>query len=740
MANDDARDPRDNEGAGGEMGDLIAELMKSLVMPEDEGGETDEGPAGFDGRALDVSLLGRGLIAAGDPLAQLRGLVEQVEGAEAPSPFSQWVARRLREAGIFETDTEMPQVSVVRVKTSGLFYIRCRASELTYLAALRILSVESALNVALLAQGRLEDVNAACDEELVRFECGLCSSVAAQAGHASPVGESGEAYPRHGGEWDARFAICEAMESFRMPWRLSYKLRVNVAAGAAAIEIDYVEPRLMPAQLWSAELGVVPSTADMRAAAARDYNLRVVVLCAANALMRCPQLSEVWVACVSDTPRGFSCLCSTKMRREDLASLDLAGFDPVEFLRGTGAVLDVRDGELQPVKQGFSVNDQRFCPAKRYAPIETSEARLSTRAAAGLGVQRVADLGCDQLCELKELAKQGLCHFDSSTENNVHWLLELRKQAAEGYSVEAINRTISGLLEGDVADDAEAINDALLGGTELDRAVKRADGLIAEGKNEEARDVLLAALRPIDQAGIYQDGAGVYWRHFDRYADRALWNRMVAPTGIEVRLVPDSYLEAHLLVSVACLACRMKDESLEHARRAARLAPLSLPVSLNLSQMLASYGDMSASDGELCRLLSMGHDPETLGVGYIRLAMNQWQQGRMRVAQACYQMAAKWVPAQIIHVGTKIASLLGASGPGAGEELSDAHVREALGERGIPLAPCDDVLEVLRETAQAAIDEEIFWTGKSALHFLCCLTSDDVENAVLSSLESEPDE
>ncbi len=731
MADDAEQNPNDDG-----LGDIISSLMDSLKNPE---GPVDEKPVGFDGHALDIGRFGRGLIASKDAVALMRRMVEDIQAAPGASAYAQWLARRLCEAGLTKTDVELPKIAVVRPKTSGLFYLRCQTSKLAYLAQLRILGIEAALNFALLASGWIEDVNDAAPERLVQFEASLCASVAGQAGHAVPVGDSAETYPKTGGEWDVRFAICEGMESFRLPWRLCYNLRVNVAAGVAAIEVDYTEPCLMPAEFWSADLGVVPSTADTRGAVACDYNLRVVVLAAAHALMRCPALETVWVACVSDTPVGFSCLCSAKVTRADVAQLDLGNFDPVEFLRGIGAVLELKDGELQGVKQGFSINAQEFCPAKRYAPIETSEARLSTRAAAGLGVQHVAELSCDQTCELKELAKQGLCHFDSSTQNNVHWLLELRGQAKDPYSTEQINRTIQALLDGDVEDDAEAINDALLTGSDLERAVLRADALMAEGKNEEAREVLQAALKPVDEAGLYQDGAGVYWRHFDRYADRALWNRMVAPKGIEVRLVPDSYFEAHMLATSAALACRRKEESLEHARRAARIAPLSLPASLQLSQLLATYGDMSAADGELCRLISMGHDPETLGVGYIRLSMNQWQQGRMRVAQACYQMSTKWIPSQILHVGAKIANMLGAAAPGLGEELSEAHVREALAEQGIPQAPCDDVIEVLRETAQAAVDEEIFWVGKSCLHFLRLLTNDDVQNAVLRSLESEPD-
>ena len=733
MADDAERNPSPQDDG---LNNIISSLMDSLKDPQGPDGEK---PVGFDGHALDIARFGRGLIASNDPAAHLRTMVRQIEAAEAPSAYAAWFARRVREAGLFETDTELPKISVVRPKTSGLFYIRCREGELTYLACLRIIGVESALNFALLAQGWASDVNEVPAEELVRFEASVCGSVAAQAGQGYPLAESGETYPKHGGEWDVRYAICEGMESFRTPWRLAYNLRVNVADGVAAIEVDYIEPRLMPAEFWSADLGVVPATADTKGAAACDYNLRIVVLAAAHALMRCPALNEVWVACVSDTPKGFSCLCSAKIARPDVAQLNLGNFDPVEFLRGAGAVFDVTGGQLQPVKQGFSINSQLFCPAKRYAPVETSEARLSTRAAAGLGVQRVADLSCDQACELKELAKQGLCHFDSSTQNNVHWLLELRGQAQDPYSVEAINRTIQGLLEGEVEDDAEQINDALLTGGAIERAVRRADALLANGKNEEACETLREALRPYDEAGVYQDGAGVYWRHFDRYADRALWNRMVAPTGVEVRLVPDAYFEAHLVLATAALACRKKDESLEHARRAARLAPLSLPASLQLSQLLSAFGDMSASDGELCRLISMGHDPETLGVGYIRLAMNQWQQGRMRVAQACYQMSTKWIPSQILQVGTKVANLLGTNAPDLGEELSQEHVHETLAEQGIPMAPCDDVIEVLRETAIAGIDEEVFWVGKSCLHFLRLLTNDDVENAVLRSLESEPD-
>ncbi len=732
-------DAFDHEPTGDDLGNILSSFMESLTRPEPR--PTIEKIEGFDGRNLDMLRFGRCLAASDQPLTLLCNLGSEVYGAPCASEFAIHLCDRLSEAGLLEKDTEFPEVKAVRTKTSGLFYLRSQDSEMTYLAKTRLIAIEAALNLSLLAQGRIEDVNNASEEDLVRFEGALVKSVAAQAGHAVPVDGSGEAYPRTGGEWDTRYAICEGFESFRLPWRLSYNLRVNVAGRCCAIEADSIGSRLMLETCYLPDLGVIQTTGDMRRVAAADYDTRVMVLAASHALMRCPDLDRVFVATVDDSPAGYACLCSAEIARADIAELNLADFDPIEFMRGISAAIKIENGGLAPVKQGFSLNSEQFCPARRWDPPETSAKRLSSKAAAGLGVQTVAELGCDQRREMNELVKGSLSRFSSSTENNVRELLSMRGQASDPYTVQNINRVISELLEGELEDDPEAISDDLLTNTDLVRALEKAQGLCTKGAVDEAIGDLRDAVQAIDETGLYEDGPFRYCRHFDRYIDRLLWNRMVAPVGWagEVRLVPEAYVEANILLSGLLFAAGKKEDSLRYARRAARVAPLSMPASMQLAQCLQAAGDHAASKGELYRMLSLAHDPETLGVTYSKLIVDEWRDGNARASQACYHMAAKWMPRQILDLGTRVASHLGANCSSLSQDMSEAEIREALGAQGIPYAPNEDVIEVMGEIARAALDEEIFYAAKGSLYFLCLLSKDDVLHSVYRSLEDEPD-
>ena len=175
----------------------LGRLFAALVNVGDAGGG-EEAPAGADPvepndekdlaggntTVLDLEGLSRSLASSPDPMALLAGLVVDVRArvgatgapefpGEAPklppSPLEVHLATRLVEAGLLEPDVELPGVRVVRPRTSGLFYLRIEEERVSYLAKLRVLQIESALNAVLLASHALASPNDAPLDAIVRL-------------------------------------------------------------------------------------------------------------------------------------------------------------------------------------------------------------------------------------------------------------------------------------------------------------------------------------------------------------------------------------------------------------------------------------------------------------------------------------------------------------------------------------------------------------------------------------------
>ena len=90
--------------------------------------------------ALDMAALVRELLGSREPLGRLRGFVADVEGratgdasrqdALLPCGRERHLARRLREAGLFDDDVELPGVRVIQPRMTGLVYLRVTDREL----------------------------------------------------------------------------------------------------------------------------------------------------------------------------------------------------------------------------------------------------------------------------------------------------------------------------------------------------------------------------------------------------------------------------------------------------------------------------------------------------------------------------------------------------------------------------------------------------------------------------------
>ena len=739
----------DGEGERGRLGRLFAALVSIDEDGGDTGAEADSGAQAPDGNTsvLDVERLSESLVGSPDPMALLSGLVVDVRariGAAAldgsspalpPSALEVHLATRLVESGLLETDVDLPALHVVRPRNSGLFYLRVDEPQTPYLAKLRVLRIEAALNAALLASHVLDDPNDATVEELVRMEQRVARSITSQA--LELAGRTGA--PAHG-EWEVREALSFGIEAMRLPHRLTARFRVNVTNGVAAFEVDLVPASVWPESAYVDGLGVVPATLEMRRRAASDYNARLAVLLAGYALAACPQLREVWVAGVIDGPREHACHYSVRLGRELMEGLDLNDVrDPIAVLRSAGAVLSERDRTLGPVKQGFSLEDEALCPPERHDPVELSERALDDEAARGLGCERVVGLGVDEAARRRAVARELARELGGSTERNVRAILSAARRDGHGDVVEAAQRCVSRLIEGTLEDDPLAIEEALVAGDDLTATCSRARERLVGRDVEAAGRLADEALLPVDGLGAYDGADGTRWLSFGSYTERVLYNRLVAAPGERAALAPAAYPEAHTIAAVSALARGRVDEALAHARRASEVAPLSPQASLNLSQCLEAAGDADGAEQELSRLLSLAHDAESVGVGYLQMAQLQWQRGKVLAAQACYQRATRHLGAPALVAGLAVVALLGHVGASAGGELTADQADSVLLAAGIPLAPTEAVCAALLEAARAATDAGLFGVARDLVRSLCGLSRDDVTYGLYRSLEGEPD-
>lgn len=740
-------DERGRDEQRGRLGRLFAALVGTEAGGE---GERDDATTAGGATAvaaeashLDLEALSKRLATSPDPVRVLRSFVSDVrsrtETAEAgaePSALETYLAERLDEADLSGADgVSLPSLRVVRPNTSGLFYLRIDDDEVTWLAKLKVLRVEAALNAALLAALGLPDADAASLEDLVAFESRCARSVVAQAARLAARQES----PARG-EWAVRSAISEAIESARLPWRLTARFRVNVAGGRAAFEVDVVPPRIWPATARVDGLGIVAATAEMRRRAASEYNLRVGVLLAVYALLVAPELNEVWVAGVEDSGSSHTCYYSARLTRSLVEGMDLEGpVDPWAVMRDAGVALDGDDRILAPVAQGFSLDDELLCPARRWDPVELSEERLGPALAHELGGELRRDLGIDEAAARRRAADELVRQLGTSTSQNVRALLAVGGEGAPEDVRHAARRCVEALIDGTLDDDPLAIVESFVGGGALERGVGEARAAFLSHDLETAEKSARSALSPVDGAGVFADAPGVAWRAFGTYADRVLYNRLAGGRDLRARLAPDAYLEGHLIVSACALARGDMGEALAHARLACEVAPLSTQASLHLSQCLEASGDVAAAADKLRRLLSLAHDGETIGLAYLRMSQLQWQQGNVLAAQACYQLACARLGAPVLVAGLAVVALIGRVGDASGSSLTEDQVRSALVAEDIPLAPTEEVGAVLLEASGAAIDAELFGVGRDLVRALCSVLRDDVVLGVYRSIEDEPD-
>ena len=714
--------------------------------------ESAGGAVGLSARSFDMGRLVGELVSASDPIAALKREVGRIRTAEAraaedgtpaPSGIESYLARALDEAGLFDKGLAQADLTLVRPRRSRTLYLRVNDHALAWGRMVRVLGVESALNRALFAWDHFcaEDGAAGSRdpsvEDCYRFNQALASSVTAQLGTA----RLGRAAMADGvGEWFVRQAIATGIESFRLPQRLSASFRTNLMGGDAAIVAKHAPSLAFPASVWSESLGrIVPATRQMREQAASAYAMRVALLLAWHAFMCSRRLCHVFVAITADSPAEHRCLLWGDVHRDDLAQLDLTqAFDPEKVCRSLGFHMTLDNGALQAIEQGFSLESERFCPKTRYEPVDLSKRVLPRLEGELLGAERVCDLAINEHARREEVAGRILRRLGNSTAGNVRLILDEAASDRDPTVRDAAERTVGKLIDGTLSEDALAINEEFVSGDALSRACDEAMSLLNANQPQRAISVLTDALAPVDALDVYADDDNQVWREFSSYAGRTVYNRLLARDGRRVRLVPDAYYNAQLLMSTALLLARRPQEALGFARRACDLDPLNVAGHLRIVRCLEVAGDYEGAIDTLREYLAHAFDPEGIGTAYYRMAFMAFRMGDRALAGACYRKAAL-IRCGSAQMATVELHTLAAMGGLDADAMTPEEVDEALRASDVPVAPTEEVSEVLVNAAMAATDAEVFPVARNFAVLLGALSGDDVIHDIASSLELEPD-
>jgi tetratricopeptide (TPR) repeat protein len=703
---------------------------------------------------LDFPELAERITNAMDPLSELKRFVGDIRTREAdaeahpenaPCELERYAARMLDEAGLFETEPELPSLTAVQLRSSHLIYLRHADQSLPYLAKLRVLRLESAINAIRFASVSLAED--ATQEQAYQLNQGLARSIVAQA---RPIDEplaspDDDNWPE--GEWSVRYGISQAIETIQLPYRLSARYRTNVADGNVAIEIQLTPAEVFPSSCYVDGLGIVPTTGDMRQRASADYALRLALLLAASAFRCSEHIRHVWVAAVLDTPSRRNCYFCVDFDRWRFSRIDLTDLgDLTETYRSFAPLMRYEDGWLRPVRQSFHLEEERFCPSRRYMPVSLSSRRLDAHAAEHLGTSHVSGLAIEESDSRALVASAIMLRLapeddEKSTQKNVRAVMELAGDDPDPTVREAAERVVRGLVDGSLSGDALAIGEEFVRGDVLTRAIDAAKGLIMRQEPARARAQIVPLLARIDGSGVYADTPSVVYRFFNSYVERALYNRLHASEERQptVMLVPDAYYEAHLLASVTYLMEGQGDQALTHAQRMVELAPLDARARLHLVKCLEMLDRDDEAVEQLRELLRRAYEPQGAGYGYYRMAFFQWKRGHVDAAQACYKSAMHLIPT-ILAVMSMEMSVLYLQNPDMVQgDMEPEAVEEILRAHDIPVAPTEETCELFYDCARASLDAEIFPVARNFARVMGSFMGDDIIAGVIRSLEDEPD-
>lgn len=699
-----------------------------------------------------------------DVFTAVRRVVEATEQIEdnpfqRPAGLLSYLVRTLREGGLDRIDPlslprRMPEgeldpdaaasldVRLARTRSyANMFYLGFDAEAVTPEGRQALSALESALNRFLLVGEALDAKGRALlasEEECCRLDLDLIERAAEQApgtaSYAPDLEAQGEKEADLESEWDVRRAFCEACERMRLPYRLSYRFRLNAPDRTMGIEATCPPEELMP-RLTPADDGTLTTIDDEeRARMQADYARSVAELVLAAAYASSRSLDTVTLDIVRDVP-GRDVVLSVRTDRDSYLRAR-ADAD------GTGRLVDRLEARMVTLARGRlgivgsyrKLEDESLCPPERYANPETDERPLVQERGTLSGIERIEDLAVNEGAERAKVAEQVASTLAiAGRDAALAQLKDIHDRTEDLTLRSTCTKAELAISQGALGEDAaRSLSDVFSDAWGL-RALRVQASALAEKDPKAAREVLDQIVLLSQADGTFQDTDSVRYRYFDGYASRILFSAFDTEGGA-VRALPDEIFAAHHgLAQLLHDSFDEQDIALEHGKRCVEIAPTVAAGYLSLARTYFLSGDRTSQIDVLTRMLRIAWNPSDVGLGLYWLAYALWRDGDPELGASCYLQAIKADPTLQDIAARELDELLKENPRLAYPGLEGSA--DALREAGIPVDDARKNAETLIIAARTAADSGNLVLATSLLTSGLRTVRDDALYPLLDSLQ-----
>lgn len=630
------------------------------------------------------------------------GLLFRVSMADPADPasssgFDAYAARLLSEAeapNLRAIAVEHP-VELRRLNTTGLFWSIFDDSTISAGNRGTILRVESVLDRLALISKILEGdegtayvsatTEGACSEldwQVLRSIANDANEYLTAADRDNKLNAQYGTTGTRGGNWDLSTRLAAACEAMVLPFRLEYRFACDAATGTIVTDVSLPTPDVFPKSRFNGATGQWVDCTAQRPAAAAAYALRLAALIAAAAFGTSVGITRVVVNGREGSIAGPTVL-----------SLE---FGRIPFTMG--AMAKIRSGEFS-------------APATECDPAALFDMLRLTQFAAdiddGGNLQPVEPVTVELSVPFTPVAEdtrpvpedlRGVLHADIVSDLDV-----MSEQDAD---LAARYRAIM-----------EEKDDSLL------LAVAQLEDIVAETSTEATADVVADDLaQPAEP-----------WRvlHCENVFARYLTSLVESDPSVRYVRASDIGQAARSSLSRIYRDMGDLDAAEAQARACIELAPTSAPAYNDLITCFAEgdhYDRIIDVAREALRVAVTGND---IAYVYYRLAFAYWQTGRLPEALACYLRVPESSPMgeAALRERNDLVSEMGNSVPG-----SDWDPTACLRTAGVPLAPLDDVMEVVGRALIELVDASMPLAAAPLASLVASTQRNDILHAVAASL------
>lgn len=598
-----------------------------------------------------------------------------------------------------------------------------------------------------------------------------------------PVQQVEEAYdldevPESYDEWNIRTQLASAFENLVIPFRSSVEFITDVKEKTVAAEILVPDESFMPKRRYNEDTQAWEETTECdRAIQALRYAMHMGLVIASTVFHVSSEIERVEFA-AGYLPKPISgrlreaheadqsdyyenenlrwCV-QAPFRRDTFVNeeeyRELALSDPKPYFR----LINARLSSVGGLKSENNVFDQvEDLPSYRIRNDmpEILDGPLPQDTRQRLGADWAHDLRIVYAASNRRNA-ENLADSITGTQNDsaaIHLVKEFQDSATDPFDFEACTRLMSALAEGNLdRHDQNAVVSCYMGTDPYLLALSQARMLIRQ-QSPAAVNVLSDAIMRAELSGKFTDDAEVVHRVFDSYSSRVLYNKARAQenlggdrpeaekrftygaedAGKRVELVPDTlymcYLEAIRLLEHSFAR---QEEALQYGETAIRMAPT---VAAGYRQLARAYmlgGDAQSAATTLNASLRITVQPNDIALAYYQLAYALWKMGEKTPAVAAYIKSITTSPIVMLQASAELHALLSEGGAWI---MNKEDLDPTLEKSGIVVAPTQEVLKILLESAAAATDANLFPVARNLLAVRMHYDPDDALINVVRSL------